>query len=148
MEVLLIKDVEAVGLAGQVVKVSEGYARNFLFPRKLAKVAGTIEVTTFRQKVERESLDATMLKSRVAMLANQIQNLHLSIKEKANEQGKLYGAVGPDEIVELLKDKGIQINRKQVEFSKAIRTTGEYEVIVKLTSKFKPSFSLKVVAKQ
>lgn len=147
MEVLLLKDVETIGLAGQVVKVSEGYARNFLFPRKLAKVAGENEVVSFRQKIERESLDAATLKSRIAMLAHQIANMHITIKEKINDQGKLYGAVGADEVVGLLKEKGIQINRKQVEFSKAIRSVGEYSVTIKLSAKLKPAFSLKVAAK-
>ncbi len=146
MEVLLLKDIKDIGFAGQVVKVKEGYARNFLFPHKLAKVATADEVMRFTSAVKQSKVEVQIAGSRVAQLAQQIENLHITIKEKANEQGKLYGAVGPDEIVELLKEKGFSINRKQVDFEKAVRSVGEYKVIVKFTSKLKPAFTLKVVA--
>lgn len=148
MDVLLLKDIEKIGLAGQVVKVKEGYARNFLFPRKLAKMAATVDVCAFRERLKREKIDASVMGSRLAMLAHQIKYLNVSLKEKANEQGKLYGAVSADEIVALLKEKDITINRKQVEFPKSIRTSGEHTVIIKLSSKVKPEMTLKVSKQQ
>jgi large subunit ribosomal protein L9 len=143
----MLQDVEKVGMAGQVVKVSDGYATNFLIPRKLAKKVCENDEKFFSKRVVKAKLDAQVLNSKVAMLAERIKNMHLVVKERVHDDGKLYGAVGADEIVELLKQKDITINRKQVEFKKSIRTVGEHKVAIKLSSKFKPELMLKVVAK-
>ena len=145
MEVLLIKDVVNLGLAGQVRKVPDGYARNFLFPRKLAIVATPTDVERIKTQKKLEIVEEQILGSRVAMLAEHIKKTELVLKKRVHDNGKLYGAVGPDEIVDLLKAKNIQINRKQVEFPKAVRAIGEYEVIIRLTSKLKPTLTLRVV---
>lgn len=147
MDVLLLKDIANLGLAGQVIKVKEGYARNFLLPRKLAKAASSVDVTSFQDKLKREKIDASILGNRIAMLAHQLKSMHLTLKEKVNDQGKLYGAVGADEVAALLQDKGITVNKRQIEFSKAVRSVGDYTVLIKLSSQVKPSLHLKVVAK-
>ena len=146
MIVYMLKDVEKVGIAGQVVKVSDGYAKNFLIPRKLAKEIGENEQAFFAKKERRSKIDAQTLSSKTAMLAERIKNIHLVVKERVHDNGKLYGAVSADEVVELLKKKEITINRKQVEFKKAIRTVGEHKVGIKLSSKLKPELILKVVS--
>jgi large subunit ribosomal protein L9 len=146
MKVFMLKDVEKVGMAGQVVKVSDGYATNFLIPRKLAKKVGANEKVFFEKRSVRSKLDVQALNSKIAMLAERIKNMHLVVKERVHDDGKLYGSVGADEVVELLKKKDININRKQVEFKKAVRSVGEHKVKVKLSSKFKPELVLKVVA--
>ena len=122
MKVYMLKDVEKIGMAGQIIKVSDGYAMNFLIPRKLARKIAENENQFFSQQKKREVVNKEILNSKVAMLAEKIRNLHLIVKERVHDDGKLYGAVGADEIVEILKEKDISINRKQVEFKKAIRT--------------------------
>ncbi len=146
MLVYMLKDVEKIGMAGQVIKVSDGYAKNFLVPRKLALKVEEGNKKFFEQKTKKLNLDAKALGSKVAMVAEKIKNLHLTLKKKAHDEGKLYGAVSADEIVDLLKEKEIAINRKQVEFSKSIRAEGEHKVIIRLSSKLKPELTLKVVA--
>lgn len=146
MLVYMLKDVEKIGMAGQVIKVSDGYAKNFLVPRKLALKVEEGNKKFFEQKTKKLNLDAKALGSKVAMVAEKIKNLHLTLKKKAHDEGKLYGAVSADEVVDLLKEKEIAINRKQVEFSKSIRAEGEHKVIIRLSSKLKPELTLKVVA--
>lgn len=146
MQVYMLKDVEKIGMAGQIIKVSDGYAANFLIPRKLAMKVGEQDLAFFKSKEKKIVADKQVLSSKVAMLAEKIKNLHLTIKKKAHDEGKLYGSVSPDEIVDLLKEKEIVVNRKQVEFPKSIRNIGDYPVIIKLSSKLKPEFLLKVVA--
>lgn len=148
MEVLLLKDVPSLGLAGQVKKVSEGYARNFLFPKKLASVASSHDVERVKRHVEQYSIEQQIAGSRVAILAEQMKNLIIVLKKKSNDKGKLYGAVGPEDVVELLSKKNINIEKKQVEFTKAVRSTGDYDVIVRLTSKLKPTVKLRVEAEK
>lgn len=146
MKVYMLKDVEKVGMAGQVVKVSDGYASNFLIPRKLAKKVDAGNEAFFKNREVKVKLDAQVFNSKIAMLAERIKNMHLQIKERVHDDGKLYGAVGADEIVELLKKKDVNINRKQVEFKKSIKSVGEHKVAIKLSSKLKPELTLKVVA--
>lgn len=148
MKVYMLKDVEKVGMAGTVVNVSDGYASNFLIPRKLAKKVSVSEKAFFQNREAKGRLDAVALNSKIAMIAERIKNMHLVVKERVHDDGKLYGAVGADEIVELLKGKDVNINRKQVEFKKAVRSVGEHKVAIKLSSKFKPELTLKVVAKE
>ncbi|MFH1643737.1 MAG: 50S ribosomal protein L9, partial [bacterium] len=147
MQVYLLKDVENVGMSGQVVKVSDGYAINFLIPRKLATRIGSSNEDFFKSQVKKIEIDKKALSNKISMLAEKIKNLHLTIKEKIHDDGKLYGSVSADEIVELLKEKEISVNKKQIDFPKAIKKIGEHKVIVKLSSKLKPEFILKVVEK-
>ena len=146
MKVYMLQDVEKVGMAGQIVKVSDGYAANFLIPRKLAKKVGEGDKAFFEKRSLKVKLDTQALNSKTAMLAERIKNMHLVVKERVHDNGKLYGAVGADEVVELLKKKDININRKQVEFKKAVRSVGEHKVAIKLSSKLKPELTLKVIA--
>ncbi|MFA5074884.1 MAG: 50S ribosomal protein L9 [Candidatus Babeliales bacterium] len=146
MQVYMLKDVEKIGMAGQVIKVSDGYATNFLIPRKLAIKITEQELEFFKVKEKKVVADKQVLSSKTAMLAERIKNMHLTIKKKAHDGGKLYGSVSPEEIVDLLKEKEIVINKKQIEFPKAIRNVGDYPVVIKFSSKLKPEFLLKVVA--
>lgn len=147
MNVYLLKDVENVGLAGNIVKVTDGFGQNFLVPRKLAIKVTTQNKSFYESKLIKVKVDKKILNSKIAMLAENIKNLNLTIKEKIHDDGKLYGSVGADEVVELLKSKDIIVNRKQIEFIKTIKSTGEHKVCVRLSSKLKPEFTLKVVAK-
>lgn len=146
MNVYMLKDVENIGIAGQIVKVSDGYATNFLIPRKLAIKITDESLSFYKGKAVKQKVDFQVLSSKAAMLAERIKALHLTIKERTHDDGKLYGSVGADEIVELLKAKEIMVNKKQIEFEKSIRNIGEHKVTIKLSSKLKPQFTLKVVA--
>ncbi len=148
MQVYMLKDVEKVGMAGQVIKVSDGYASNFLIPRKLALKVTSENLDFFKNKVRKIEVNKKILTSKAAMLAEKIKNMHLTIKERSHNDGKLYGAIGADEIVMLLKDKGVSINKKQVEFTKSVRTTGEHKIVIRLSSKLKPELIIKVVGQE
>ncbi|MCK4499802.1 50S ribosomal protein L9 [Candidatus Babeliales bacterium] len=147
MFVYMLKDVEKVGMAGQVVKVADGFARNMLIPKKMAIKVGPSQIAMYQEKSKKISVDSVAVSSKVGMLAERIRNMHVTVKERAHDDGKLYGAVGADEIVELLKEKDISINKKQVEFTKNIRMIGEHKAIIRLSSKLKPELTVKVVEK-
>jgi large subunit ribosomal protein L9 len=145
MRVFMLKDVERVGMAGQVVNVSDGYASNFLLPRKLAIKANSGTVEQYKEKVQKAEVTTKVLNSKAAMIAERVRNMHLTIKKKTHDDNKLYGAVSADEVVDILKEKDVPVNRKQIEFVKSIRTTGEHKVTIRLSSKLKPELTLKVV---
>jgi len=145
MKVYLLKDVEKIGMAGAIIKVSDGYALNFLIPRKLAIKVNDKNAEFLKGKILKAEVDKKILNSKVTMLAERIKNMHLVIKKRTHDNGKLYGAINADDIVELLKKNEININKKQVEFTKSIKTSGEHKVIIKLSSKLKPTITLKVI---
>jgi len=148
MRIYMLKDVERVGMRGSVVKVADGYAINYLIPKKLAIRVTKADMPFYKNKVVKQKATVQVLSSKAAMLAERIKSLHLSISERVHDDGKLYGAIGADEIVALMKAKDIVITKKQVEFNKSIRTLGEHKVVIKLSSKLKPELILKVVAKK
>ncbi len=143
----MLKDVEAVGMTGQIIKVSDGHAKNFLIPKGLAREIKPAEMPFYQSRVVQKKVATEVITSKVAMLAERIKNMHVTIKKTIHDDGKLYGSISADEIVELLKEKEISIDRKQVEFDKAIKATGEHSVIIKLSSKFKPKLIVKVAGK-
>lgn len=144
MQVYMLKDVERVGMAGQIINVSDGYAKNFLIPRHLGVEITPANAEFYREKKHHEHVVAEVLNSKAAMLAERIKTLHVSIKERVHDDGKLYGAISADEIVSLLREKDVVINKKQVEFNKSVKTVGEHKITIKLSSKLKPQLTLKV----
>lgn len=145
MKVFLLKDVEQFGIKGEIVSTSDGYARNFLIPRKLA-----IEVTpenqdSLKHRVKVVEHRKEVVATKTSMLAEQIKSLELILKRKMHE-GRLYGSVSPQEVMDLLAEKGVSVSKSQIEFDKSIKTKGEYPVVIKLSSKLKPTLTLKVIS--
>lgn len=146
MKVYMLKDVKSVGLAGEVVKVKEGFALNFLVPQKLA-IKITPQNEAFYEAKKREVVNReVVISTQTSMLAEKIKALHLVLKRKVHDDGKLYGAVNATEVVELLAGQGVVVSKSQIEFAKNIKERGTFEITVKLTSKLKPKIGLKVVA--
>jgi len=145
MKVFLLKDIENVGMAGQMVNVTDGYAANFLFPRKLAQKVVPGNEQFYALKIKKAEVDAQILSSKIAMLAERLKDTKISIKKRMHDDGKLYGSVSADEVVAALKDKGYAVNKKQIDFTKAIRSVGEHKAIVKLSSKLLPEVTVVVV---
>ena len=146
MNVFLLKDVTNIGTEGQVLKVKEGFARNFLLPKKLAVIATQEHVERYKELKEKVGAEVVAQGARAASIADHIKRTNIVIKQKVNEKGKLYGALNAEDVVDLLKAKNINVNKKQIEFDKAVRTPGEYTITIRLTSKLKPQFKLVVQA--
>ncbi len=146
MEIILIKDVENLGYANDIVKVKAGYANNFLIPQGYAKAA-----TASAKKVLAENLkqrahkDAKILADAQA-LAEKIANLPLSFTVKA-EEGKIFGSITSADVAEALAAKGIEVDKKNISVD-AIKTVGEYKAVVKLHREVKAEVSLSVAAEE
>ena len=146
MKVFLLKDIEKVGLANEIIKVSDGYAQNFLFPRKLAVLLTSQNEQFYQQKIKKVENRKEVIAEATSMLAEKIKILSLMLKRKVTEDGKLYGAVSQTEIVDLLAEKSISVSKNQIIFDKSIKATGTYTVIIKLSSRLQPALKLKVAA--
>ena len=144
MEIILIKDMEKLGYANDIVNVKPGYANNYLIPQGFAKAA-----TASAKKVLAENLkqrahkDAKILADAQA-LAETIQNLPLTLTAKA-EEGKLFGTITAADLAEALAEKGITVDRKAIAVD-AVKTVGEYIATAKLHREVKAEIKFSVVA--
>lgn len=145
MKVYLLKDVENVGMAGEMLKVKEGYAQNFLIPRKMAVKITPQNESFYSARVKNVEHRKEVIASKTSMMGEKIKGLHLTIERKTHDDGKLYGAISTGEIVDVLAQEGITVSKSQVKFNKNIKEKGEHSIEIKLTSKVKSSFTLKVV---
>ncbi len=133
MQVILLKDVKGVGKAGQVAKVSDGYARNMLIPGKLAMEATAANLKVLEKK--RASIEAQRaLDLQVAQeLKGKLEDCTLTPRAKAGDGGRLFGAITSKDIAEELeKQYMITLDKKKIELSQPIKTVGEHEVELKL----------------
>ncbi len=142
MRVFLKKDIEKIGMAGEIIKVSDGYARNFLFPRKLAVEITSQNEKTLLKQVKKVDHRKEVIATKTSMLAERIATLTVAVKRKMHDDGKLYGALSPAEIVDALAQQGISVSRNQVIFNKSIKNKGAHEAKIKLTSRLQPSIKI------
>lgn len=145
MKVYLLKDVEAVGMRGTIVDVSDGYASNFLFPKKFA-VAVRDNADSFKHMLRSSEVKKEVIASKTSMLAEHIKSLKITMKRKTHDKLKLYGSISTSEIADALAEHGVKVVKSQILFDKSIKEVGTYEVTVKLTSKLQPKFQLKIVS--
>ena len=146
MEIILIKDVENLGYANDIVNVRPGYANNYLIPQGFAKHA-----TASAKKVLAENLkqrahkDAKILADAQA-LAEKLANLPLSFAVKA-EEGKIFGSITNADVAEQLAAKGVEVDKKNITVE-PIKTVGEYKATIKLHREVKAEVALSVVAEE
>jgi large subunit ribosomal protein L9 len=132
MEVILKEDVTALGSRGDVVKVAEGYGRNFLLPRKLA-----IEASAGNKKVIEQMKAATVRRSakekaQAEELSKQFDGLSVSFQRKSGENDQLFGSVTSGDIADALTKKSFNIDRRKIQLHEPLKTLGEFTVPVKL----------------
>jgi len=145
MKVFLRKDIEKVGIAGEIIKVTDGYARNFLFPRELAVEITPENAAYYQAKVKKVEHRKEAIATKTSMLAERINAMNITLKRKMHDDGKLYGAVGASEIVDELAKNGVSIAKNQVLFDKSIKTKGTFEATIKLTSRLQPKIKITVL---
>ena len=150
MEVILKKDVQNIGEAGDIVTVKDGYARNFLLPQNFAEIATkgakeNREKNLARIKAKQEKLHAEALE-----LAKKIEDLgSIEFSAKAGESGKLFGAITTKKLAEEIKAKlGIEVDRKTISLDSPINKLGNFTMNIKLTSKVKVSLGVVVTASE
>jgi large subunit ribosomal protein L9 len=130
--ILLREDIETLGGRGEIVKVKAGYARNFLLPQGLATLATKGNVKQIEQERAALLKKAAVERSTAEAQRDQMGDIALSFERKAGEGGTLFGSVTSMDIVEALKAKGYEIDRRRISLRDAIKETGEYTVKVKL----------------
>lgn len=146
MKVYLLKNIERVGMAGEIIKVSDGYGANYLIPHKLAVAVTSENEGSFKQRAQNIERRTEVIATQTSMLAEKINAIAITLKRKMHNDGKLYGAVSQGEVADLLGEKGVSVSKSQVEMPKAIKEKGTYEVTIKLSSRLQPKITLKVIS--
>jgi large subunit ribosomal protein L9 len=143
MEVILKEDVPKLGSRGEVVKVAEGYGRNYLLPHKLAIEANSANKAVIEQMKQAAARRSERERGDAQALAEQFEGLALHFRRKAGEKDHLFGSVTSAEIAEELAKKGIEVDRRKIE-SEPIKTLGEHTVNVRLHRDVKVKFQVVV----
>ena len=143
-KVFLTRDVEKLGFAGEIIKVKEGYATNFLIPNKLALLVTASNEGSLKNRTKSFDNRKEAIATKTSMLAEKIKSLKLTIKRKIHDDEKLYGAVNAGDIVDLLAKEGVKVAKNQILFDKAIKSKGTFDVIIKLSNSLQPILKLKV----
>ena len=132
MKVILLQDIKQVGKKGDVIEASDGYARNFLFPRKLAQEASDSNMHILNNKKENERKQKLALLEAAQKLAGELKGKEITIKAKAGESGKLFGAITSKDVAELIKEQyKIEVDKKKIVMD-TIKLVGGYDIDVKL----------------
>ena len=150
MQVILKKEVQNIGEAGDLVNVKDGYARNFLIPKNLAEVATEGALKNREQNMARIKAKQEKLHQEALAKAEQIEKLGtIELSAKAGESGKLFGTITTKKLCEEIKEKaGIEIDRKTVSLNAPINKIGEFTMLIKLTSKVKSELKVIVTASE
>jgi large subunit ribosomal protein L9 len=145
MEVILKEHVENLGRRGDIVKVAEGYARNYLLPRKLA-----LAVTEANKKqIERERKIADVReqeeKTRAEAMASRLANMEISVARRVGENDTLYGSVTAADIAQALEKQGFEIDKRRIQIADPLKQLGEFTIPVKVHREVTAQVTLKVV---
>lgn len=145
MKVILREDVEKLGKAGEVVKVADGFGRNYLIPRQLAVLANVRNMKTLDH--DRKAIETRAKKARktAEATAATLSAVALTLSAKAGEEGKLFGAVTTRDIAEALGQAGIAVDRKAIQLSEPIKQVGDYKVKIRVAADVLPEVSVSVV---
>ena len=133
MKVILLQDVRGQGKKGEMINVSDGYARNFLFPRKLAQEATADNVNTMRMNDKAKQEKEQRAREEAAALSAKLRDMTLTVYAKGGGAGRLFGSVTSQEISDALKaQEGMDLDRRKIVIEDPIKTVGLYTVKVKL----------------
>jgi large subunit ribosomal protein L9 len=147
MKVLLWNDVEKLGRRGEVVEVKDGYARNYLIPRRLASKPTPSMYKEFELEKRRVAkVEAKLIADAKVVAERLLQIPSVSIEVNANDEGHLYGSVTPTMVAESLKDHQLKVEPKTVEIAEPIKQLGTYEVTINLHRDVKPKLKVWVLS--
>ena len=133
MKVILKADIKGVGKKDQIINASDGYARNFLFPKNLAVEANAENMSKLKAKQDSNAFKKSQEKEEAQKIAQKLSKIQLKIPVKAGENGKIFGGVSAKEIADVLKEEyKIEVDKKKIELKETIKTLGIRTVNIKL----------------
>ena len=144
MKVILLQDVKGKGKKGQMIEVSDGYARNFMLPKKLAIEATADAINTMKMNDKATQERIAREKAEALAISNKLRGMTLTVTAKGGGQGRLFGAVTNAEIAEALAKQGIKLDKRKIVISDAIKNVGTYTVTCKLGYEINAPLTVKI----
>ena len=133
MKVILLDNIKGVGKKDEIINASDGYARNFLFPKKLAVEANPENMSRLKAKEDSNQYKKSVEKEEAQKIAERLKGILLKIAVKAGENGKIFGSITSKEIADNLKEQyKIEVDKKKIELKEPIKTLGSFTVNIKL----------------
>jgi ribosomal protein L9 len=132
MKLILRKDIEKLGKVGDVITAKDGYARNYLIPRDIAFLASESNVRALEEEKKQVSRKMEKEKKSSEVLAGELEKTSVTIKMKVGEDDKLFGSVTSQMIADALKEKGVTLDKRQIELEDTLKSLGIFDVNVKL----------------
>ena len=149
MKVIFFKDVHNLAKAGEAKEVNDGYARNFLIPKKLAAIAQGDVQAHFEAEQRATARRQAKADAEIAALAKTIEGKTVTLKGKVGAKDQLYGSITNSDVADgLSKLLGTEIDKRKVELAEPIRHTGTFEAVVKLSGELTPKFKVKVTGEE
>jgi len=148
MQVILREDIDKLGNIGDLVKVADGYARNFLVPRKKAIEATPDNLNAMNHAKKMVSDRIRKIKKVATAEADQLRGLAVIIKAKTGEEGKLFGSVTSMDIADAVKAKGVEIDKRKIVLDEPIKRLGDYTVSVKMHADILADIKVTVIAEE
>ncbi len=148
MQVILREDIDNLGKIGELVKVKDGYGRNFLIPMKKAIEATPKNLRAMDHAKKMVADRVRRLKKEVTADADKLQSLSLTIKAKAGEEGKLFGSVTSMDIADALKAQGVSVDKRRIVLDEPIKRVGDFTVPIKLHADVAAEVKVAVVAEE
>ena len=145
MKVSLLRDVDRLGQAGEVVQVAPGYARNYLIPQQQAMVATDANVAQFESRRKQHEAAAERERRTAESLAKGLEKDSLTAQVRVGEEDRLFGSVTAQNIADLLKEKGYEVDRRTIELEEPIRALGVYNITLRLHAEVSAAVKLWVV---
>jgi len=133
MKVILLETISILGDVGEVVNVKNGYARNYLLPRKLAAIADERNISVFENIKKQTAARASKVRQGSEEIKKRLEELSINLQHKAGENEKLYGAVTNADIAKALLERGFEVNRRHILLTEPIKKLGVYNIPVKLS---------------
>lgn len=145
MKVILLQDVKGKGKKGQLLEVSDGYARNYMLPRKLAIEATPDAINTVKMNDKATQERIAREKAAALELAKKLREMTLTVTAKGGGQGRLFGAVTNQEIASALQGVGVTLDKRKIQISEPIKNVGTYTVNCKLGYEISAPLTVKIV---
>ncbi|MFH2136309.1 MAG: 50S ribosomal protein L9 [Patescibacteria group bacterium] len=145
MKIIFLKNVDKVGRMGETKEVAEGYARNFLIPKGLARLATVGVVSAIEAKTKAAAEKVIHEGKRMKKMVKELSGVEIKIAAKVGEGGKLYGSVGVEDVVRELKRKGFEVDPGQLKLDKPIKDVGGHEIMVKLGGGLETKILVRVI---
>ncbi|MDR3051538.1 MAG: 50S ribosomal protein L9 [Oscillospiraceae bacterium] len=146
MKVILLQDIKGTGKKDQILEVSDGYARNFLFPKKLALEASNASLNAVQRAKAAEAHRESVQRAEAVALAEKLKGGVISVTARAGEKGRLYGSITAQEVADALAAQhGIQLEKRRIELAEPIREVGDTEISVWLYANVTTKMVVKVV---